>query len=432
MKPILSLFIVLCFYNLSAQSERITDRILSEKSINKVNAIEDPVKKLKKYKKLYSKDSAKQAKKERKYWRNKADSLLHSSDTNTQLLDSVDAQVSEVELNKVTKITNDSSFFNVGVEEGKEVVNKIEKPAEVDLITDIKPDSTWDDQLKNKAKEELNKTEKPVLAQELMSIEGIDITSGIDSANVSAVEQKGKQLGKETLNNTDEFKELNNASEQSETMKEEWLGQGELPIDSSGIDEEKLKNRAKEQAMKLATEQAGFSKIGRLKSKYSKIVNSNDLSSAVKRNSLEGEPIGDRLILGGNFTIVESNPLVLDLTGSIGYKLSKKWVIGLQASHRIAEADSISVSGGRLFANYDIAKNFFFASEIEMLRKKYKSEELSREDWIPGLFAGIGRKFKVFKNLNGQVALLYNFTHDNSAGVYNKPLVVRFGFNISK
>ena len=118
-----------------------------------------------------------------------------------------------------------------------------------------------------------------------------------------------------------------------------------------------------------------------LKQKHSNMPNSNDLSSAVKRTSLKAEPIWKRLVIGGNFNIGRTNPLLLDLSPVLGYKVNKLFDIGITGTFRkkIKSSNAVNVKdneafGFGVFANHAIYRNFFGYIEGERMRIKPKKK----------------------------------------------------------
>jgi len=416
---------------------------LSEKHKDKINKATTPERKLKLYKKFYTKDSARHARKTRKLWKERADSLSRVADNHNIKIDSSEVKDQALNALEIDQETNNLAIIEEFQREREESLlvakvkekalektKELEKPDFVDETLAIKPDSTIKEQAIEKAKQELDEVEKPEEVNELLAVKGLKLDSGLrDSTNQAIVKQKAVAKAESELRSQEEFAALDKNKASASELKNDYFNTSEIPLDSGKINKEQALEMAKEEAMQLAQKSRHFDQLNKLKGKYSKVVNSNDLSTAVKRNSLKGEPLGNRMVLGGNFNILETKPLTVDLSASIGYKLSKKWITGIHLNHRLGSPDSVSISGGRWFVNFDLAKGFFAASEFEMMHKKIKNEEVSSKKWQPGFFLGIGRKMKLFNKVQAQVALMYNFIHDNQAGIYDKPLVIRFGFN---
>lgn len=70
------------------------------------------------------------------------------------------------------------------------------------------------------------------------------------------------------------------------------------------------------------------------KQKYSQLGNSQDMSTAIKRKSLKGAPLKQRIYFGGNFNINSTDPVILDFSPQLGYYLNRKWIIGAGFTYR--------------------------------------------------------------------------------------------------
>ncbi len=187
--------------------------------------------------------------------------------------------------------------------------------------------------------------------------------------------------------------------------------------------------------------QEAQTQMGELKQKYTAVPNSNDLSTAQKRNSLRGESFWKRLVIGGNLNITETNPISVDFSPVLGWKFNKLSEIGITGVYRaqfgadnggISTFENNEVYGYSIFVNYVIFKNFFGYIEGGNISQISGTEERSTRKWHQSLLMGIGRKFKVAKYLEMQAILSYNFLHDNRQGVYDSPIVFKTGFRVLK
>ncbi|UII22649.1 porin family protein [Fulvivirga ligni] len=218
-------------------------------------------------------------------------------------------------------------------------------------------------------------------------------------------------------------------------------------------DADAVHNVGKEEARKRAqtffannTQQleAFQKKMRMLQKKYSALPNSNDLSTAVKRNSLEGKPLRERLLIGGNFQVTSLNPFSLDASPQVGYKFNKKLVVGVGGALRHTFSnDPISTTtdipnnsyGYKAFVSYDIISSFFAYGEYERMSKEIAdNNDLSatKIQWIDGLLLGAGRRFTVLPKIDMTVIILYNFLHDPRKAVHPQPWQVKVGFQLSE
>lgn len=178
-------------------------------------------------------------------------------------------------------------------------------------------------------------------------------------------------------------------------------------------------------------------KSSELKEKYSKVINSNDLSTATKRSSLEGTSFWGRLVFGGTFQIHIDEQSSIDLNPEIAYRINKKWDVGIGGNYRVNAAiedllgaiQDQKIYGYRIFTEYQLYKSFYGHVEFESLAAKPTGVDGASVQWNNSLLAGIERRFKLGDSVEAQISLLYNFMHEDNP-LYNSPWNIRFGFNL--
>ncbi|MEO9802266.1 MAG: hypothetical protein ABJF04_03415 [Reichenbachiella sp.] len=174
-----------------------------------------------------------------------------------------------------------------------------------------------------------------------------------------------------------------------------------------------------------------------LKQKYSKVVNSNDLSTATKRKSLEGTSFWGRLVFGGTFQIHIDKQSSIDLNPELAYRINKKWDVGVGGNYRVNAAvedllgtiQDQKIYGYRIFTEYQLYKSFFGHVEFESLAARPTDVDGASVEWNNSLLAGIERRFKLGDSVEAQISLLYNFMHKSNP-LYTSPWNIRFGFNL--
>jgi hypothetical protein len=180
-------------------------------------------------------------------------------------------------------------------------------------------------------------------------------------------------------------------------------------------------------------------KLSKLLNKYKEFSNSNDLSDAVKRTSLKGATWKERLVLGGNFNVVSTEPLSLDFSPLIGYKLNTKFYMGVGMNYRQTFGDSIryvwklspSNTSYRLLANYDIIKNFFLYAEWERAGTKILVNDTRVKRWVNNYFIGAGKKLLIHPKLYMTLTALYNLNNEKFNPTYPRRFQFRLGFQTS-
>jgi len=298
-----------------------------------------------------------------------------------------------------------------------------------------------------------------------------DILSGGLSEDSPLMKQLESKIGKYP-----EFQELQKLStklEQARKTPEDYRGKLEGYQDKG-----KFKSKAKELVTKHFSQhqdklQAAQQKLATFKKKYSSIQSTKDMSTAVKRNSLEGRPLSERLVLGGTFQVNPSYsrsngsqspttgtsgqsqsspsssgggtstskvPTSVDLSPLLGYRLNKKFTLGIGVTYRaVLDLEHYQakdqVYGYRGFFQADAPKGFFLHGEYERMNTAVESSNTSTaptdeiyRHWKSGALAGIGKEYSFVKGIKGQVMVLYDFLHEEGVSPYKKPWVIRFGF----
>ncbi len=225
------------------------------------------------------------------------------------------------------------------------------------------------------------------------------------------------------------------------------------------LQKEGVSRAVKEASKYLAEHQdkltAAQSKLTKLKKKYSSVPNSNDLSTATKRNSLKGKPFKERMVIGGNLQLVSTQPLIIDLSPVLGYKINKKFSIAVGATYRarlteypknstirpINGKDELTY-GYRFFTEYTFWKGFYAHAEYERMSKEFKATSVTtgtatntpadvfERKWVEAALLGVGKSYSINGKIKGSINLLYNFIYNNKKQVYPSPWVFRFGFEL--
>lgn len=238
-----------------------------------------------------------------------------------------------------------------------------------------------------------------------------------------------------------EFKGYQKEMTQFTAMQNQYKSQLN-DLNDSTARKEMLKQKAEELAMQYIQDnpgvlQAAQKKMDLLMKKYSSVVNSNDLSTAVKRTSLKGRTFRERLVIAGNFQMISLQPVSVDFSPQIGYRFNSQLSIGVGGMYRQTFNDSIqflspTVLGYKSFVSYDVIRSFFAYGEYGQNSPGVKIEEgISTRIWKAAALLGVGRKFSISKKIDMTVVALYNFLHEPGDPVYPRPFMVRFGFQLS-
>jgi hypothetical protein len=224
-------------------------------------------------------------------------------------------------------------------------------------------------------------------------------------------------------------------------MPDQYKKQVDQYKDPAKVKEE-AKQKAAEQLSQLEAVKGVQNKMGLAKKKFSTLLNSNDLSTGIKEKSLKGRPLRERWVIGGNFNIANTSPLMIDLSPQFGYKINKKFQVGVSGIYRAKFVDSVRVSnavpadvrGYSAFATYGLMLNFFAYAEFERTSSTVKQQSLDPKgsvQWVNSALVGIGRQFRLHSKVNASVLLLWNPLHENGKSPYHDAFVIKTGFQLS-
>jgi hypothetical protein len=204
---------------------------------------------------------------------------------------------------------------------------------------------------------------------------------------------------------------------------------------------EDLKKEAVEQLVDQREKLKGLSnRITGLKGKFATLLNSNDLSTGIKAKSLAGRPVRERWVIGGNFNIVSTAPFMLDLGLQFGYRIDKRFQVGVSGIYRATFVDTVNWSnaisperyGYGAFASYGLMGNFFGYTEWERTASVVRSgADQATTAWVSSFLVGIGRKFNLHPKVSGSLLILGNLLHENGQSPYHSPLVIKTGFQLT-
>lgn len=285
----------------------------------------------------------------------------------------------------------------------------------------------------------------------------------LDSLNADSL----KVIAKNTFNNLDKVleKELSKRAEmvafkadmakmkEFKNLPENYKKQFDQYSDTEYLQKEGVSRAVKEASKYLAEHQtkltAAQTKLSNLKKKYSSVPNSKDLSTATKRNSLKGKPFKERLVLGANIQLVSTQPLIIDTSPVVGYKIDKRFSIDVGVTYRVRLTEYPKNSTGtprnakdeltygyRAFSEYIFWKGFYVHGEYERISKEFEVKsatntptDLFQRKWVEAALLGVGKSYNINGKVKGSISLLYNFIYNIEEQVYPSPWVFRFGFN---
>ena len=239
-----------------------------------------------------------------------------------------------------------------------------------------------------------------------------------------------------------QFNAFDKKMAEMKSMPDQYKAQVDQYKDPEKVKAE-AKQKAAEQLSQLDLVKGVQKKMSLMKNKYSTLLNSNDLSTGIKEKSLQGRPLRERLVIGGNFNIASTSPLMLDLSPQLGYRINKRFQVGASGIYRVKFVDSVRVSnavpsnvcGYSVFATYGLMLNFFAYGEFERTTATVKQQSLDPKgsnQWTNSALVGIGRQFRLHPKVNASVLLLWNPLHVNGKSPYHDAFVIKTGFQLSE
>ena len=163
----------------------------------------------------------------------------------------------------------------------------------------------------------------------------------------------------------------------------------------------------------------------------------------IKIFSINYTRLSNRSVLGPNFQIVSTEPVLIDFSPLLGYRIDKKFHIAVGGTYR-ARFSKVPSNSSIRYGQDELAYGYRFFSEYKiwkMIRVHAEYERISREfevantdsferKWVEGALAGLATSYslKGESKVKGSFSVLYNFLYTNSEAVYTSPWVFRFGF----
>lgn len=429
---------------LSAQNFNVN---LSPKHLKKLQTYQSGHKRLKQYYKFYRKDSLNLSKDQNKKYKRELDSTYRAERKRDKLqrrlsrrglklpdnyLNNVDS--SSQQLARYWRLMNDTSQ--------SDSLRMIAK-AKVKAIVVEKARANPDYQ--NFINQDVSNDS---LSWKRLSshVPGLDTLSALfDSSSddfFSTVERSAESALKR-VNDGKLFGEDFNKAEQLHDLPEKYRRQYQGLTNKDSL-QARAKSLATSEAVRQFEENAPIGEaqqqVGRLLSKYREFTNSSDLTSATRRTSIKGKSIRERLVIGGNFNVVSTQPLSIDLSPQLGYRFTTKFFVGLGINYRCTFGDSIryshyvsssntSLSG---WISYDVIKRFYATAEWERSGITFSSNDRSNKEWRNNYFVGAGKRILVHPKLYLVISARYNINNDKQNPVYVNRFQIRMGFQLSE
>ncbi|MDN5215693.1 hypothetical protein QQ020_26685 [Fulvivirgaceae bacterium BMA12] len=442
---------------------------LSEKHQQKIEKIKDPEKKLAKYRKYYTKDSIKYLRVLDKQLKLKSDSIyaamrrLEAKKRSAVDLLSDNSVIKKAggirlpsQATQIEKRLPTPDNLNIPGDKANEIGGKLmnKKPlSSLDKIGDEGKNRL--NTALNGTKGEISQIKNKVTPYQQYYNQYKDYLNHPDSVQVmiqkvaeKEMEQKVEKLmgQSEGMANMNQLQQQKALVEKMQKIPEKYKQQVEQYGDREFLKNEG-KQKAKEKAIKFLDQHKDKiaiiqKKMSKLKKVYSKVENSNDLSTAVKRSSLKGKPFKERLYVGANFQVINLDPFSIDFSPNLGYMFNKKFITGIGATYRQTfgeyEAGQTTLPENQYafnaFVQHEVIKDFFAFATYEQSNRELLDQNTDRSTsaWVPGLMVGAGKTFNVHPRINTRMIVLYNFLHEPGESPYNSPWILKAGFQLKK
>ncbi|MDO6389571.1 hypothetical protein Q4E40_05500 [Pontibacter sp. BT731] len=244
------------------------------------------------------------------------------------------------------------------------------------------------------------------------------------------------------------LRQLEEAGQKSvATSLQQPPGLGQLPTSA-----DELKAKAGQTALKAAGQPftESFDKLGqaradidKYKGRVSKVESMKDMPKGLLGpNPLKGKHWAERLVLGSLWQAGMQERFFLYLGPTVAWRFTERLSAGLGGQYRLHLSvkekpfmgGTDKVGGYSLFTDFQIKSGFFGRLQYEGLSAPvthtdpFAQEETSGREWVPGLSAGLGKDYTLYKKLRGYALLQYNLWHEKNKTPYLHPLQARVGF----
>jgi hypothetical protein len=154
------------------------------------------------------------------------------------------------------------------------------------------------------------------------------------------------------------------------------------------------------------------------------------------------ESILKKLVLGGNVGVGYANGWNLNLSPTVGYKLTNSTIAGIGITYNYADFNNpfynnrttYNTTGGRIFAQQLLFQNLYAHAEYEYLSYEVKVRSNDGrivnqfEATAPGLLLGGGYSSSFGNGFGFTTEILYNILYRSDISPYASPLIFRGGF----
>lgn len=191
---------------------------------------------------------------------------------------------------------------------------------------------------------------------------------------------------------------------------------------------------------KQAQLKAAMEKIATYKRKYGEMNSILDLKKKPE-NPIKKKTVLERIVPGVNLQVLKKgDDIMLDINPYLGYRLTPRLSAGAGWNERVgydwgqkAFRTSTRIYGPRLYGEYRIGKGFSPRLEAELMKTRVPPATVTHGDpyqqrWVPGVFAGIRKDYKIAGNLHGTASVMFRLFDPKRQSPYGDIVNARFGF----
>jgi hypothetical protein len=153
------------------------------------------------------------------------------------------------------------------------------------------------------------------------------------------------------------------------------------------------------------------------------------------------KPFAERLVPGTVIQIQnKAGNTLVDFNPYVGYRFTGRMTTGVGWNQRTAYNTkgknfnpAARIYGPRIFGEFKLWKGFSPRGEVELMNTAIppfnnSSLDASNREWVCGVFFGIKKQYKFFKNVRGTAMVMARLSDSDHKSPYVDVINARFGF----
>ena len=164
---------------------------------------------------------------------------------------------------------------------------------------------------------------------------------------------------------------------------------------------------------------------------FSQAREDNSRPSATKATPQKGFQL-DKVVVGGNLGAQFGDLTYIEVSPTVGYKLTEKWLAGVGARYIYVKPrllPSSNIIGGAIFQQYAILEQAVLHAEMEYLSFENINTPGERINFLSPL-VGAGYRSSIGGNSFASILILFNLNDDINSPYSNPILRFNFGFGL--